>query len=111
MFLGPGFCSTPPRSNSTRMSNKMKILPRRPLGDMVLSEEEETCLPRIRVRTPAKLPILARNVPRSTPIVNDSHGRTRFEHLCVWVVSGTRTGRGWGWEVGGGDGMGGGGSG
>ena len=78
----------------------MKILPRRPLGDVVLSEEVETCLARIRIRTPANLPILARNVPRSTPIVKDTHGRTRFEHLCVWVVSGTRTGRGSG--VGGG---------
>ena len=78
----------------------------------MLSEEVETCLARIRIRTPAKLPILARNVPRSTPIVKDTHGRTRFEHLCVWVVSGTRTGRGsgvGGGEVGGGDGRGGGG--
>ena len=75
MFLGPGFCSTPPRSSSTRMSDKMKILPRRPLGDMVLSKVVETCLARILIRTPAKLPILARNVPRSTPIVKDIHSK------------------------------------
>ena len=57
------------------VSDKMKILPRRPLGDVVLSEEVETCLARIRIRTPAKLPILARNVPRSTPIVKDIHSK------------------------------------